>query len=154
MKDFIEVNHQYQTTAIVSADGINRRIKLGLGMREVAEIKAVALLTTSTSSQLLTCAVSKDPDEAGNIDDSSVQRQSNIIAIYAWVIGITASGAMTKMTSPLIIFPEPGIIVATDISVMYGASADIAATRWGASVYFIRRREKPGEREQLIMARR
>lgn len=154
--DFIEVVHQYQTVAVTVAAGVNLRIKLGLSSKEIAEIKAISFMYSviNNTGILYTVALSKDPDEQDNIDSSSVQRQSNIIALYSWRELTLTSGALDRAQSPLITLPDPGIAVASDISVMAGVSADLAAARWGCTVYFTRRNERRNEREMLIMARR
>ncbi len=131
---------------------VNTRMRLGLGPKEVAEIKQVLFATrTVVDAVEYHHALSSDAEEGSDLETGEAQAARNILAMMTWRLDVVTSG-VREFQYIIIPFPGNGFEVAGDVTYMLGGSGgNIAGT---CSVWFTRRKEKPGEREQLIMSRR
>ena len=146
------VNFVADATLIIDSKGFRSRLGLGLGPKEVASLLGVTYFLGSTTITQYAQALSLDPLEDENLADTETCMDKNIIASrFVMSALFTGVGVIFQQSQ---YFPIPdGIDVASDISYMIGVAND-ATVMHGCSVYFQRRKEKPGEREALIMSRR
>lgn len=131
----------------------SHRMKLGLGPYEVADIKMAHLqLDMLGTTDFYVLGLSTDPDEAEDLNEEAARNDPNFFAIYWSRQQVNTNGVLFS-TKQMFTFPAPGITVAGDITMVLGASV-ATPINFMATIWYSRRKERKGERENLIMSRR
>lgn len=154
MPGYTEAKHYYVFDAtITAADGVLQRVRLGLAPDEVASVMQINLHMTPNGVTQFFQAVSSDPDEEANIGDHQVYNDQKFMVVRAFeLLGVVGGGPIVVDT---LIMPLPGgMDVAGDVVYLAGVNLDVFHAVHGCSVYYRRRKAKPGEREAIIMAQR
>lgn len=139
--------------SIDSTLGVFYRLRLGLSPREVARILQVCFHLVPGGTTSFFQALSGDPDEELNLNEFTMLNDQHLLAFRtASIIGVTTNGPIYPDT---LVVPVPnGIDVAGDVMYSIGVLVSTVDTLHGVSVYYERRKAKPGEREALIIAQR
>jgi hypothetical protein len=133
--------------------GIFYRLRLGLSVREVAKVVQVCFHLAPGGVTSYFQAISGDPDEQLNLNEFTMLNDQNLLAYRAAsLLGVVANGPL--MVDTLVIPIPNGIDVAGDVMYSIGVLLSAVNTLHGCSVYYERRKAKPGEREAIIMAQR
>jgi len=154
MMMYTEAKHHMTFSENILFDvGVFHRFRLGLGPNEVAKVVQVCFHISPGGVTEYFQALSPDPDEEVNLNEFTMLNDQNLIALRASaLIGVTANGPI-EITS--LVVPVPGgIDVAGDVVYCVGTVLTAVNTLHGCSIYYERRKAKPGEREALIMAQR
>lgn len=148
-----KVLHLYQYDPVVDNDGVIYRLKLGLGNKEIATIHQVVFSMGSNTETAFFQAVSVDPEEEGSLGVIGDRNDRNLLASRSLWYGGAGVGAEKQLFDSIVIPIPGGYDVAGDMSYML-ATLLSAGLHHGVAVYYQTRKEQPGEREALIMARR
>ncbi len=147
-----KVKHDFFHETLATVGAIHR-VKLGLGPKEIATILQVVFEATSGVVTAYFQGLSADPEEAGDMGVLEQRNDRNLIASRSLSIVGTPVAGLTAMQGTIVIPIPGGYDVATDLG--YVAAAYLAsAVMHGVAVFYQVRKEAPGEREALIMARR
>lgn len=155
MPAYTEVKHYYvYDVNILAAVGVFHRMRLGLAPDEIAAILQVSFILTPNGLTQFFQALSGDPDEEANIGRDQVLNDQNMMAVRGFeLLGVVGNGPLCQDTLVMPI-PGGGIDTAGDVMYLAGVALNVTDVMHGCSVYYQRRKAKPGEREALIMAQR
>lgn len=142
-----EVLNFFTSETIVAADGVFYRLRIGLAPKEIGIILAVKFHITTSVLGTYSQAISLDPEENELLGTDQKNDKNLIIGRY-----VTIGAAALVDSRPIEEIPG-GMEVATDVCYVASTSTDMAC-KHGVTLYLQRRKEKPGERENLIMSRR
>lgn len=152
---YIEAKHYYGLTDLIDKDvGFFARMRLGLAPDEVAAVRQVCFHMPPNGSTTFFQALSGDPDEEANLGVETINNRQNLIAVRTFeLLGVMNQGPWV-LDSFVVPIPGVGMDVAGDVVYIAGAVLNVVTIIHGCSVYFQRRKAKPGEREAIIMAQR
>jgi len=154
MKKYTESKHFLTLDASILFNvGTFYRLRLGLSPNEVAKVSQVCFHVLPGGVTNYFQAVSGDPDEELNLHEFTMLNDQNVIAFKTTsLLGVVATGLAGFHT---LVIPIPGgADVAGDVMYSIGVQVSVVNTLHGCSVWYERRKAKPGEREALIMAQR